>query len=416
MIRNPNAVTVSIEFLEVSMLTKGILHRFGLGEEVAKINPHDCITYRLAFHDKTLDQALKTPQDSASAYFRVTWSNLQTESEDSTILRDSDVVKCTYWQTPIFADTNEAACYKLVTIGSRTTLWYTIYSANGAKHEIGSISANIQVLTDKSGLQDLNPAEIARALLLEQRVGFAAYMPAFKRRYGGIYCGLYGSDTAQIHLDLTPRNALVDKDDYSREAIAGIAFGDDLSGISQFIHYVFNASRYGQSFVERQNNSKFFVQLVCEDSTGIAALEDSLVSLGFHAGGVLTDRFQFFVDYLTNLPPISKMVELADTLNGRLSDFQDVLTNDGILVLDPSNSDSIGSKAIVRYLERITKKKTIREIAFNCRPFHTRLPDAPYAVPLVVFLNFSDETRRSTIDSIRLTWPTKDGARGGSQQ
>lgn len=397
---NPSTRSITVHLRLLRFFRNDIVYRFPAGEGILRVEPKDLLVKHLQFKDRVLDLALKVPQDSSTAMIKLTWEYVERNSTDSLVISDVDVSKCTYWQNPVFDSQAEAANVGASLLGVRGPLYF-LDTLTGEK---GQVRLDTKVFTNQSGLLDFDMAGFMTRLFAKD-ISWAGYLPAFRRRYGGIYLGLLASDTGDVELTLSPHHLFNDIGDYDEYDLTGTTFEEDFSNISEFIYYTFDPAGGQQLFRICHENSKYFVLIVYEQPQAVDTMLIRLTTKGYRVGAASTRRFGLLQDILISITPTEKLRSLAEKLNTYV-DSLNILTNtDGAFVLFPVPLDSERTSRITRDIIQATGKSHSVAFRFDCRPFKSRLLPAPFSTPVLVFLNFSDDSLHQKVRSIKLEYP-----------
>ena len=301
-INNLSGEPLTAELKEMRLFRDGIVHRFAAGQEVIKVGAKDLLVKHVEFRDEVLDQALKVPQDSSTAIIELTYEYVGRNSRGRLTLGDGDVIKCTYYQAPVFESEAEALAMGAVlfTIGGPVYLTDTI----GVSH---TMVLDLKVFTDRQGPLDFDGEKFAGLLLSGKFEIPLTLSSAFRRRYGGMYLGFLASDPNQPVLLGYAKEVLGHLGDYEEYALFGTTFGQDFSNIMEFIHYSFDPVRQSESFKLCQDNSEFYILLLYEDSDGLSSIIDSLQREGYRVGSAPAQRLGALQHALTLIVPTEKL-------------------------------------------------------------------------------------------------------------
>jgi|GEM_PF-3500217 len=395
-VNNPSGQSISVELKDLRLFRDNILHQFSAGQQVIKTGPKDLSVKHVQFRDQVLDQALKVPQDSGTAMIKLIYEYVDRDSRDSLVLGNDDVIKCTYWQVPVFNSEQEA-----LEIGARVlAVDKTIYWTDTLSGESGTTRLTKRVFTDRQGWLDFDgkkPGEISWNLEVH-----LSDSSAFHRRYGGIYLGCLVSDPRPAETFRYAHEVLGEAGDYYQYTLIGTTYERDFSKIMEFIHYSFDPVKQNEAFRLYQEKSEFYILLTYEHDHGVAEIIDSLRRQGYRAGGASTDGFVEFLRHLTLVTPVERLPSLVEELNMLLDSLNSVINNDGFFLFFPLVLESKRSIRIMNDFQHATSKRHSVGLSFDCRPFRRRLIAAPFSTPLLAFFNFSDETMAKTLDSIKI--------------
>ena len=398
-IKNPSDKSLTVELKELRLFQESIACRFAAGQEIIKVGAKDLSVKHVQFRDKVLDLALKVPQDSATAMIELIYEYVATNSRETVTLTDNDVIKCTYWQTPVFDSDSEA-----VAMGAKVVrIVGPVDFADTLTGEQGRIRLDLKVFTNPNGLSDFDMSQFV-ARLFAKDPSFGYYLPAFRRRYGGIYLGYLASDANDFEKTLFPCDLFGNIGDYDEHHLLGTTFEQDFSNVTEFVHYAFDPAKGDESFRLYQENCKYFILLVYEEPQGIDSLAERLKAKGYRVGCASGSRFGMFHEALTLLTPVEKQTGLAEEFNTHLDSLNFVIHNDGFFVFFPVVLDLKGTDRIVTDVKQVTGKPHSVALSFDCRPFKSRLIQAPFSTPVLVFLNFSDKTMDMTVESVRVEY------------
>ncbi|MGB8657902.1 MAG: hypothetical protein WCE90_08985 [Candidatus Zixiibacteriota bacterium] len=397
---NPSTRSLTVHLKLLRFFRDDIVYRFPAEEGNIRVEPKDRLVIPLQFKDRVLDLALKVPQDSSTAVIKLTWEYVERESIDSLVISDVNVSKCTYWQRPVFDSEAEASNFGASVLGVRGPVYY-LDTLTGKQ---GKVRLDIKVFTNQSGLLDFDMEGFITRLFAKD-VSWDCYLPALRRRYGGIYMGLLASDTGDAEQTLSPHHLFNDIGDYGEFDLTGTTFEEDFSNISEFIYYTFDPARDQPLFRVYYENSKYFVLLVYEQPQAVDTMITRLTTKGYRVGAASTRRFGFFQDILTSITPTEKLRSLAEKLNTYVDSLNLVTNTDGAFVLFPVPLDSERTSRITRDIIQATGKSHSVTFCFDCRPFKSHLLPAPFSTPVLVFLNFSDDSLHQKVHSIKLEYP-----------
>jgi len=398
-INNPSGESLTAELKEMRLFWDSIVHQFAAGQEIIKVGPKDSFVKHVEFQDKVLDLALKIPQDSTTAMIKLIYEYVGRNSRDSLTLTDDDVIKCTYWQYPVFDSEAEAVAMGATVLG----IGGPVYFSDTVTGEQGRIRLDLKVFTNPNGLSDFDMSQFV-ARLFAKDPSFGYYLPAFRRRYGGIYLGYLASDANDFEITLFARDLFGNIGDYDEHHLLGTTFEQDFSNVTEFVHYAFDPAKGDESFRLYQENCKYFILLVYEEPQGIDSLAERLKAKGYRVGCASGSRFGMFHEALTLLTPVEKQTRLAEEFNTHLDSLNFVIHNDGFFVFFLVVLDLKGTDRIVTDVKQVTDKPHSVALSFDCRPFKSRLIQAPFSTPVLVFLNFSNKTMDMTVESVRVEY------------
>jgi hypothetical protein len=398
-INNPSTKTITAKLKELRLFRDNILYRFTAHEGIIKAEPEDQFVQQVKFGDKVLDIALKVPQDSAAAVVELLFEYVATNRSDTLKLDDDDVIKCTYWQTPIFNSETEALSVGASVVGIRGPVHF-LDTLTGKQ---GEFRLDIKAFRDRQGVVDFDFSAFVRRLFAKD-ISWDYYEPAFRRKYGGVYLGVLASDAREADLLASPHDLFGGLGRYDEYRLLGTTLQEDLSKTVEFIHYIFDPAKRNQVFELSQENSRFFLLLAYEDKDGIGVIIDSLTSYGYRAAGISTKRFGALEHVLCQITADEKIVGLAQTFNNNVDSLNFVISRNGFFVFVPVALDWERTHNIATDVARITNKPHFFALSFDCRPFKSPLPPAPFATPVLVFLNFSAETEGVRVKSIEVEY------------
>jgi hypothetical protein len=399
---NPSSRTkMTAELESLRLFREDIVYHFPRGQQVIRVEPKDIATKQITTSDKVFESALKIPQDSMSCTIGLRYKNLTTNSEETISLTDKDVIKCTYWQMPIFNSESEAL--KLGT--TRLDISAEVFFSNRLTGKHGKIQPTIETFTNDAGLSDFNQKELVRHIFKKKDFALAIYLPALRRKYGGFYYGFLASDTVSSRSDVFPYDILGGLGDLEEYNLLGTTLGQDFGNVTEFIHYFFDPAKRNESFGLFYENCRYFVLLVYEEPQGIRSFASLLRNKGYRVGAISTNRFGAFEDILSKIVPVEKTGGLEEKLNAYKDSLNNTIRNNGFFTFFPAPLDPKTRIRINNDIGGIISKSNSLAISFDCRPFQTIFEEAPFSVPVLVFLNFTRETRGVTIDSIKFRYP-----------
>lgn len=400
---NPTIRNVTAELKEITFFRDDITCRFATGQKVISVEAKGPSTEDIEFRDKVLDLALKIPQDSSTAMIKMIWEYTETNSKDSLILTDSNVIKCSYWQSPVFTSDTEAIAVRALGLGFTDTVSYTD-TLTGEEGKVSRVSG--MLFTDKSGLKDFNIDQFMSEFS-EGKLGWDVYRFAFRRRYGGTYLGVLTSDTANCQPSYFPHNLFGDMSDYEVDILLGMTLEQDFSEIKEFIYYNFDPAKEKEKKLFRicQENSDFYILLVFEDDHEIPAIMDSLAMLCYRPDSKPTKGLSELWETILRITPDNKIDSLIKQLNTGIDSLNLIIRRDGVFIFFPIVLKLEMMNRIIEDIGRLTGKSDFMALTFDCRPFKARLRTAPFSIiPIFVFLNFSEETKSAKIDSLDVGW------------
>lgn len=395
LVKNPSDRNSSVELKILTIFRENIIYRFTAGQEVIKAEPNDLILKHITIKDKVLDLALKIPQDSSSAMIKLTYLNVRANSKDSIILKDDDVIKCTYWQVPLFGSEQEALSLGAVSLDMKRLIFYT----DTKRQTKGKALQIMTLFTDKQGLGDLNLNKAAEKQWI-YTVGLTD-SSSFRRKYGGIYLGYIASDSIALASRKFASQVLGSYKDNSLYSLTAIGFNRDFSHILEFIHYTFDPARNNELFKHFQQNANFYIHLYCEHDRGIARIVNSFNKRGYGTGVTYIQGFIKGLESIVQMTPDLKLCQLAEELNKSLGLMNSVIQGDGCFVFFPMNIEPKRKKEILSDIVYVTGKYQTFDLSFDCHPFRSIPSSSPFKIPILVFLNFSDNTKKAVLDSIK---------------
>lgn len=405
-VNNATDRSITMELKSLRLFREDIAYRFPAGEQLIKVEPNHRLAKSVAFRDKVLDTALRVPQDSATAMLHLEYEYVGRESHERLVLRDADVIKCTYWQVPTFDTEAQALATGAEAFWLEPTAYWT--DSTGASR---CTTMKFTTFTTKTGLHDFDMTGLKNFTIDRSRTDFSmlrcpvpfVISSAFRRRYGGVYSGHLICDSVEITPFRYANEFLTQDGDYDQYSLMGITYDRDFREILEFIHYTFDRTKQDQAFRFHQDNSKFYILLVHENPDGISEIADSLKGWGYRAGFVKAQGLAGFLQALALMPPDEKLPALLEKLNMYVESLNFVTHNNGIFLFLPAVIESTAVTRIVCDLRRAAGKSTAVPFNFDCRPFKSHLiAAAPFSTPVLAFLNFSQETRRTTIDTLGL--------------
>jgi len=398
---NPSNQKITVELEKLRLFREDIDYHFSRGQAIIRVEPKGLITEHIVVKDKVFESALKIPQDSISAVIALSYKNLTTHSTEILTLSDKDVIKCTYWQRPIFNSEKEVD-----DVGAR--VWEIspeVFFTDTLTGKHGKISA--KAITNETGLLDFNQKEFEKWIRQKKKISWLPYTPAFRRKYGGIYLGFLASNTRfskRTFFPFSPDSIFRNIGDYEEYNLLGTTLNQDFSNVIEFIHYTFDPAKRNESFRLQYENCRYFVLLVYGESQGVDSLTSWLKNKGYRVGSVSTNRFGVFEDILSRITPIEKMAGLEKKLNFCIDSLNCAIRNNGFFTFYPIPLDSTTITRINNDIADVTGKSHSVAVSFDCRPFRSILSEAPFSTPVLVFLNFTKETMGVTLDSIKVRY------------
>ena len=398
--RSNSNENLTVELKELRFFGRDIIYRFGAGQQVIKTQGVDVFSKHITFRDKVLDDALKVPQDSNTAILELKYQYVGAKSTATLKLTDKDVIKCTYWQSPVFNSDIEAAGFGAIpfSIAGRV-YWHT----DKPHRKKGSWDPNIKVFINQYGLYDFDMTEFG-GRIISKDFSLSYYPPAFKRKYGGVYLGFLASDSAEFERATFPHQLFGNLRDYDEYNLTGSTFDQDFSKVKEFIYYDFDPARRQKLFEICYENSKYYILLVYEKPEGIRPLAQNLAAKGYRVGSVSANFFGGLAEVMTLITPEEKLPSLAERFNAYVDSLNSVINNDGVFVFFPVALDAKTINRITSDIRQLTGKERSVAFDFDCRPFKSRLPNAPFSTPALTFLNFSQTTMNAKLDSLGVKW------------
>jgi len=397
---NPSDKKITVELKELKLFRKDINYHFSRAQSIIRVEPKDLITEHIVVRDKVFESALKIPQDSVSAVVELSYRDVSRNSIETLRFSDDDVIKCTYWQRPIFNSEKEAFYVGAAVLEMSIDIFFT----DTLTGKQGVRLRKRKVFTNQTGLLDFNEKEFARRIFQKKRISWLSYIPAFRRKYGGIYIGFLASDTGFSKPTLFPYSVFSDIKDYDEYNLLGTTLNQDFSNVIEFIHYTFDPAKRNESFRLQYENCRYFILLVYEESRRVDSLTSRLKNKGYRVGSVSTNRFGVFEDILSKITPIEKGAGLEEKLNLYIDSLNYAIRNNGFFTFYPIPLDSVTITRINNDIADMTGKSHSVAISFDCRPFQSILVEAPFSTPVLVFLNFTKETMGVTLDSIKVRY------------
>lgn len=339
---------------------------------------------KFIFSDAVLDSVLLIPQNQYSLRIAIEYQQLGHKSSDWIELSDSQLTKCTFWQTPFFESQQQAknmGAHRI--LFTRTT-------------EIDSIG--IIEFANEVDIPDLNLREMINNDLGNQLI-LTGDLNSFKRKYGGIYKGYLTNDKRQITF-ITPANFFGNKDEYELFKEFGISFEQDFSHILEFIHYSFSPAKLNPIFNILMDRGKYIILIIYEEEEGIAHIVNTLEAKDYKVGTVKVEAVDDFLENLVKLPTLDKIEGFVKNFNLNVDTINTIFANQGLLMFNPNPLDSTFLSTIRKDIELACKKQTIFTLTYDCSPIRETLLDAPFAIPILIYLNFSEVTRHLALDSL----------------
>jgi hypothetical protein len=395
-VRNPSEKRISIELKRLTLFRENIMYHFPTGE-IIRIDPNDKKVEPVSIKDTVLDAALQIPQEPTTMMLKLVYEYVNRNSKDSVVLRDKDVTKCTYWQRPVFETEEEALATGAIEFSVEDTIyWHRPSGVSGR-----SVLAET-VFTNKDGLRDLDMEKSIKDLFSWKLEFPFVIHSAFYRKYGGIYFGCLAQDTSQYKLLCDAGQIPGPLSDYYKYTLIGTTQEQDFSNVCEFIDYSFDPARWNESFKLYQENSEYYIMLIYERDPPQPTVLDHLRKRGYRVGKHSTRTFGTFLEILISLLPPEKGSNLQAKLNACVDTLNLVFNQDGLLIFFPMGSDPKLQTRIVDDIVQATKRPYSWVFGFDFRPREFKLLTAPYSTPVLGFLNFSDETKMKTIDSLRI--------------
>ena len=399
-VRSHSNENLTAELRELRFFGRDMVYRFGAGQQVIKTQGVDVFSKHITFQDKVLDDALKIPQDSNTAILELKYQYVGAKSTATLKLTNRDVMKCTYWQNPMFNSDTEAAGFGAIPFGIIGRIYWHTDKAHRKK---GSTDLNIKGFTDQYGLYDFDMTEFGRRIMSKD-FSWSYYLPAFKRKYGGIYFGFLASDSGKFERTKFPHQLFGNLKDYDEYNLTGSSFDQDFSRVKEFIYYDFDPARRQELFEICYENSKYYILLVYEKPEGIRPLAQNLTAKGYRVGSASANFFGGLAEVMTLITPKEKLPSLAERFKTHVDSLNSVMSNDGVFVFFPVELDAKTINRITSDIRQLTGKERLVAFAFDCRPFKSRLPNAPFSTPVLTFLNFSETTMDAKLDSVGVKW------------
>jgi hypothetical protein len=397
---NPSDQKITVELEKLTLFREDIDYYFSRGQAIIGVEPKSPIKEHIDVKDKVFESALKIPQDSISAVIALSYKNLKTHSTETLTLSDKDVIKCTYWQRPIFNSEKEAFDIGAAVLDISSEVFFTDPSTGkqGIRHP------KIKAITNQTGLLDFNEKEFAKWIFQKKKMSWLSYIPAFRRKYGGIYLGFLASDTGCSKPTLFPYSIFSNIGDYEEYNLLGTTLDQDFSNVIEFIHYTFDPAKRNESFRLMYENCRYFVLLVYEEPQGVDSLSSHLKNKGYRVGSVSTNRFGVFEDILSKITPIEKGDGLEEKLNLYIDSLNYAIRNNGFFAFYPIPLDSATITRINNDIVDMTGKSHSVAVSFDCHPLQSPLVEALFSTPVLVFLNFTKQTMGVTLDSIKVRY------------
>jgi hypothetical protein len=396
LVNNSAKEDITVELKEIALFRNGIVYKFSSGTETIKTGTIDSFVKHIKFKDEILDSALKIPQEPKNANFKLLYQYVNEKSIDSTVVDSSKVIKCTYWQYPIFQSKNEA----LASGALPMEISGPIYWSNKSSGKNGLVELNLNVYMDRYGLRDFNGKKFMQDLV-NNKTEMSIYLPSFRRQYGGVYQGLLASDTANIKVMSFPSDVLGKLGDYEETNLLGTTIEQDFSNIKEFIHYTFDPAKSNGTFEFYRRNCEYFVLFVYEEKRQIEQQTETMRSLGYRVDYGQTGRLELIKDIYSFVP-----IEKADAFAAKINEYVDslnvVVRKDGCLIFFPEPVDSSSALMIRSDIAQSTGKNNSLIVSFDCTPKKYSSIVAPFSIPVLVFTNFSDSTKLASLDSVRL--------------
>lgn len=400
-VENSSSKPVSIEIRRIRLFKNEILCEFPEAELIIEpVLPGSRQKKSVNFRHEVLQQALKVPQHSSTALIEIVYKDFSTDRTDSVRLTDRDIIKCTYWQAPIFESEEEAFETGALFNEIEAKIYFTTPSG-----EKGQEKQSMLVYTDELGQKDINFRRIAQNIFEKHKLRIGYYLPALRRRYGGIYIGTLASDSTKQTPQVHPFDILGTADDYEMKELIGLTIDQDFSKIREFIHFTFDKFYDNSAFRLHQENANFYLLLIHEQTDNINHWITEFRNKGYRVGNKSSNLLNVLQNLVFKLPPIEKASQLADQLNNRIDSLNYIVRTDGYFVLFPSQLDSTITTRVTEDISSITGKESLLKLVFDMRPIQTQFIEAPFVTPVLVVLNFAENTLNKHFDSIKVFVP-----------
>jgi hypothetical protein len=380
---------------EFNLFTDSLTHKFSSGIETIKAEPVETFVKHIKFSDEMLDRALKIPQVPRNARFKLVYEYIDRNVLDSSVIDSNWVIKCTYWQTPIFDREEEA-----ISLGvSYLNIDGKVYGHTKSTSSPFSIPIKFTYFTDRYGMLDFNESKFLKNIM-NKEVAIPTYMAAFRRQYGGIYSGISSKDANKFDRKF-PYEVFGKIGDYQEKNLFGTTLDQDFANIREFIHYTFDPTKSNECFESFKRNSEYYIMLVCETDTNAEQYVNKLRSVGYRADFVKTNRFDKMEEYVGRFAPIKNLEAFITYINNNIDSLNFVLKNNGFYAFSPQILEAEAVNIIKKDLCAATNKDVNLFLSFNCDSKQFYLLSAPFSKAILVFTDFTKETQNVVIDSIK---------------
>ena len=388
----------TVNLRSVAFFKSPIHYVFDEGTASYTIDGKSTNSHKIKFKDRIFDDILSVPP-KAQNFKLVLEYDVQGKQKNVYIIEDSVLKKCTYWLSPVFESIEQTDQNDLIEIG----ITKEVKPSTKADWEIEKIPLFFTTVENK---EYINFRKLFKSFLQSSYIDFVQ-MAAFKKKYGGVYYGILRNDAQKYGAKIYPKDKLYGLNDYEEYHILGINLPyDNFSRVKEFMHFSFDPKIPDKIFRAYAENSKYCVHLLHGTNDGINQLDSNLSSQGFITNLVNTSFNTFFEETL-KLPSQERLKELVNELNQHMyvttkvvdsveyiecCSLNDAIFANGVLVFWPGKPDTTVTERVLDGIRGIYKNRPICAINFDCTPLNSFNENAPFAKPILVFLNYPEDS------------------------
>ena len=391
-VRNPHQRKLNLEFNEIELFNSRYVHHFNRAEHDWEVEALDRELVELEWSDENLSSLLKLPQDEGikplKVYYSITGWHEDTLTET---VGEKEVVKCTFWQRPVFSRGEAYGQFELSQIDLEMVRFLTD-TETGAKGidtvAMPSIMVRpVDVVEMSAWKVNYKSGEMLAGV--DNRI--------FRRRYGGMYWGIYDDDTANIQLLLGPREFFSsERGRVMRESFTTFGkYGLDTS--DEFIHYSSDPSLFDSAFYNYEKNAPMVVILVYE-SAEVSRMKNTLEGRGFRVESVQGRLSVLWEKVANTFSSPKKRLELERRFESHIESYNEIVTRNGVFIWWPNAENYPDIGRVEREIEDAAGRAECHLFSCDVRPFSAPL-DAPFSSPVFAFVFDSSDQWRETIDS-----------------
>ncbi len=346
--------------------------------------------WRIKIASSQLQRWLALPQGPET--FRVSvFLSVVGYSWSTTIeLADTTVQKCSYYQCP---DQESVPAQALRLMNEYAiTLQVFGHSDAGAPwsfdYSPGHIFLDFQTANYLSFNQELDNLKAGKFIELDLSI--------FNNRYGGAFMAFRRSSKPGDVIVSRPQELLGGMSFPERYRLLGLSADLPFDSLTQFVDYRFRITGASAVASRFQNNRQYFLYIVCEDTTGVFGLIDSLATQGYRTAVLRDNPLRFIMNHVNRAFREEKAQMFVPAIQSKLPQINQALEAGGSILLQLEDQDTDNADQMMAAIRKynVWSSHVDCMVQFDARPVRYRPPLAPFAMTRYLLTNFSAATRQ----------------------